>query len=249
MEWLLRSASPDRTSTRSVGATTSLRRGAVRIQGESRLGFRALNHETGVQETAQTAEPVQAAEQQTIPVLEESEAGRLVQAFKSGTMTGAQIERLKPGSALRAEFERLAEVELPATSSETRRALRLMQEAQRQKNAAAVKVPTLDGQDAEAYNLGNENAQGGAADGRGEVSHAGGVSGVAGGTVERVPGSGGLDDSGQPQAAASGADGIHHVYRRFLTPDTAGVPESKGITALELGDATGSPQFFCAGAA
>ena len=35
-----------------------------------------------------------------------------MQAFKSGTMTGAQIERLKPGSALRTEFERLAEVEL-----------------------------------------------------------------------------------------------------------------------------------------
>ena len=202
-----------------------------------------------MQETAQTAEPVQAAEQQTIPVLEESEAGRLVQAFKNGTMTGAQIERLKPGSALRAEFERLAEVELPATSSETRRVLRLMQEAQRQKNAAAVKVPTLDGQDIEAYNLGNENAQGGAADGREEVPDYGGVPGMDGGTVERGPRSGGVGIGGQPQTGDGGAAGGDHVYRRFLTPDTAGVLESKGITALELGDATGSPQFFCAGAA
>lgn len=51
-------------------------------------------------------------------------ANELVQAYREGTLTNAQIETLKPGGANRAAFEQATGMKLPETSSETRRMLR-----------------------------------------------------------------------------------------------------------------------------
>ncbi len=51
-------------------------------------------------------------------------ADELVQAYRKGTLTNAQMETLKPGGANRAAFERATGMKLPETSSETRRILR-----------------------------------------------------------------------------------------------------------------------------
>lgn len=53
-----------------------------------------------------------------------SEIQALTEAFKNGTLTSKQIETLKPGGANRAAFEEVTGLQLPATSSETRRMLR-----------------------------------------------------------------------------------------------------------------------------
>lgn len=51
-------------------------------------------------------------------------ADDVVNAWRSGTLTNAQIETLKPGGVNRAAFEQATGVKLPDTSSETRRVLR-----------------------------------------------------------------------------------------------------------------------------
>lgn len=48
----------------------------------------------------------------------------VVSAWRSGTLTNAQLETLKPGGVNRAAFEQATGVKLPDTSSETRRVLR-----------------------------------------------------------------------------------------------------------------------------
>lgn len=48
----------------------------------------------------------------------------VVSAWRSGTLTNAQLDTLKPGGVNRAEFEQATGVKLPDTSSETRRVLR-----------------------------------------------------------------------------------------------------------------------------
>ena len=48
----------------------------------------------------------------------------MVNAWRSGTLTNAQLETLKPGGVNRAAFEQATGVKLPDTSSETRRFLR-----------------------------------------------------------------------------------------------------------------------------
>lgn len=51
-------------------------------------------------------------------------ADELVQAYREGALTNAQIETLKPGGANRVAFEQATGMKLPETSSETRRMLR-----------------------------------------------------------------------------------------------------------------------------
>jgi len=51
-------------------------------------------------------------------------ADDVVNAWRSGTLTNAQLETLKPGGVNRAAFEQATGVKLPDTSSETRRVLR-----------------------------------------------------------------------------------------------------------------------------
>ena len=54
----------------------------------------------------------------------QSSADDVVSAWRSGTLTNAQLETLKPGGVNRAVFEQATGVKLPDTSSETRRFLR-----------------------------------------------------------------------------------------------------------------------------
>lgn len=54
----------------------------------------------------------------------QSGADDVVNAWRSGTLTNAQLETLKPGGVNRAAFEQATGVKLPDTSSETRRVLR-----------------------------------------------------------------------------------------------------------------------------
>ena len=72
-------------------------------------------------------------------------ADDVVNAWRSGTLTNAQLETLKPGGVNRAAFEQATGVKLPDTSSETRKFLR-----------------SIDNQQAQVYDEINNMAQGGA---------------------------------------------------------------------------------------
>lgn len=54
----------------------------------------------------------------------QSSADDVVSAWRSGTLTNAQLDTLKPGGVNRAAFEQATGMKLPDTSSETRRVLR-----------------------------------------------------------------------------------------------------------------------------
>lgn len=83
---------------------------------------------TGLDDTAQYAEA--SANDVPIPSLEnaaqaaQSGADDVVSAWRSGTLTNAQLDTLKPGGVNRAAFEQATGVKLPDTSSESRRFLR-----------------------------------------------------------------------------------------------------------------------------
>lgn len=100
-------------------------------------------------DTAQYAEA--AANDVPIPSLEnaaqaaQSGADDVVNAWRSGTLTNAQLETLKPGGVNRAAFEQATGVKLPDTSSDTRKFLR-----------------SIDNQQAQVYDEINNMAQGGA---------------------------------------------------------------------------------------
>ena len=72
-------------------------------------------------------------------------ADDVVNAWRSGTLTNAQLDTLKPGGVNRAAFEQATGVKLPDTSSETRKFLR-----------------SIDNQQAQVYDEINNMAQGGA---------------------------------------------------------------------------------------
>lgn len=83
---------------------------------------------TGLDDTAQYAEA--SANDVPIPSLENAAqaaqggADDVVNAWRSGTLTNAQLETLKPGGVNRAAFEQATGMKLPDTSSETRQLLR-----------------------------------------------------------------------------------------------------------------------------
>lgn len=75
----------------------------------------------------------------------QSGADDVVNAWRNGTLTNAQLETLKPGGVNRAAFEQTTGVKLPDTSSDTRKFLR-----------------SIDNQQAQVYDEINNMAQGGA---------------------------------------------------------------------------------------
>lgn len=121
--------------------------GAISAAGSSLIGSgvnrarEALgaNENAPVDTDMQQAEPVspdtETAPQQPTAAAQDavqSPVTAAVEAFRNGTLTNQQLEDLKPGGALRSEFEAATGMTLPETSSETRKVLKA--EAQIQTN-------------------------------------------------------------------------------------------------------------------
>lgn len=168
-----------------------------------------------------------------------------VEAFRNGTLTNQQLDDLKPGGALRSEFEAATGMTLPETSSATRQALKAgMQE----------EIPYLrpvDSAENTGYDGTNEVYTGGASyDGR--RGQSGNLTQSDGEGREGIPellrnvenGSGprtGSDDL-EERGTARGSQ----VLRGFLTasPEAQNAINQSGATPLELRDTTSDPQLF-----
>lgn len=168
-----------------------------------------------------------------------------VEAFRNGTLTNQQLDDLKPGGALRSEFEAATGMTLPETSSATRKALKAgMQE----------EIPYLrpvDSAENTGYDGTNETYTGGASyDGQGEQSrdfaqpNREGREGVP--ELLRNPANGGGPGTGADIVDGRNATGRSQVVRGFLTasPETQAAVAQSGATPLELRDTTSDPQLF-----
>lgn len=147
-------------------------------------------------------------------------ADDVVNAWRSGTLTNAQLETLKPGGVNRAAFEQATGMKLPDTSSDTRKFLR-----------------SIDNQQAQVYDEINNMAQGGALN---ERTGKNAVRGMAEDAEWSGAGAGNGDVQGRVPA------GGNPVLRQFLTP-SENINEAikrSGATPMELVDTTGNPQFF-----
>lgn len=147
-------------------------------------------------------------------------ADDVVNAWRSGTLTNAQIETLKPGGVNRAAFEQATGVKLPDTSSETRKFLR-----------------SIDNQQAQVYDEITNMAQGGA------LNERTGENAVRGMAENAEPG---RDGAGNGDVQGRVPAGGNPVLRQFLTP-SENINEAikrSGATPMELVDTTGNPQFF-----
>ena len=113
--------------------------GAISAAGSSLIGSgvnrarEALgaNENAPVDTDVQHAEPVspdtETAPQQPTAAAQDavqSPVTAAVEAFRNGTLTNQQLDDLKPGGALRSEFEAATGMTLPETSSETRKTLK-----------------------------------------------------------------------------------------------------------------------------
>ena len=113
--------------------------GAISAAGSSLIGSgvnrarEALgaNENAPVDTDVQQAEPVspdtETAPQQPTAAAQDavqSPVTAAVEAFRNGTLTNQQLEDLKPGGALRSEFEAATGMKIPDTSSETRNTLK-----------------------------------------------------------------------------------------------------------------------------
>ena len=113
--------------------------GAISAAGSSLIGSgvnrarEALgaNENAPVDTDVQQAEPVspdtETAPQQPTAAAQDavqSPVTAAVEAFRNGTLTNQQLDDLKPGGALRSEFEAATGMTLPETSSETRKTLK-----------------------------------------------------------------------------------------------------------------------------
>lgn len=113
--------------------------GAISAAGSSLIGSgvnrarEALeaNGNAPVDTDVQQAEPVspdtEPSQQQPTAAAQDavqSPVTAAVEAFRNGTLTNQQLEDLKPGGALRSEFEAATGMTLPETSSETRKTLK-----------------------------------------------------------------------------------------------------------------------------
>lgn len=125
----------------------------------------------------------------------QSSADDVVSAWRSGTLTNAQLETLKPGGVNRAAFEQATGMKLPDTSSETRKFLR-----------------SIDNQQAQVYDEVNNMVQGGALN---ERTGKNAVRGMAEDAEWSGSGYGNGDVQGRVPA------GGNPVLRQFLTPDNA----------------------------
>lgn len=168
-----------------------------------------------------------------------------VEAFRNGTLTNQQLDDLKPGGALRSEFEAATGMTLPETSSATRNALKAgMQE----------EIPYLrpvDSAENTGYDETNETYTGGASDdgtgrGNGKIAEPNGEG------REGIPEL--LRDAGNSHGAQASEglvgnwnpSGGTQVLRGFLnvSPETQAAVERSGATPLELRDTTSDPQLF-----
>ncbi len=169
----------------------------------------------------------------------------IVDAYRNGTLTNKQIDQLKPGGELRQAFEEATGVTLPATSSETRKALR---------TGAQNEIPYLHSIDSTAntgYDGTNETYTGGASydgTGSGERSFAEqdgeGRDGIP--ELLRNAENGSGAKSGEISMGGRDNAGGSQVLRGFLTlsPETQASIERSGATPLELRDTTSDPQLF-----
>lgn len=83
--------------------------------------------DTDVQQAEQVSSDTETAPQQPTAAAQDavqSPVTAAVEAFRNGTLTNQQLDDLKPGGALRSEFEAATGMTLPETSSETRKALK-----------------------------------------------------------------------------------------------------------------------------
>lgn len=168
-----------------------------------------------------------------------------VEAFRNGTLTNQQLDDLKPGGALRSEFEAATGMTLPETSSATRNALKAgMQE----------EIPYLrpvDSAENTGYDETNETYTGGA-NYDGTRSESGSIAEPDGEGREgipellRNPENGGRAQSGEGLVGERDTTGGSQVLRGFLTvsPGTQAAIEQSGATPLELRDTSSDPQLF-----
>lgn len=234
--------------------------GAISAAGSSLIGngvnrareaFGA-NGNAPVDTDVQQAEPVspdtETAPQQPTAAAQDavqSPVTAAVEAFRNGTLTNQQLDDLKPGGALRSEFEAATGMTLPETSSATRNALKAgMQE----------EIPYLrpvDSAENTGYDGTNETYTGGASDvgtgrGNGKIAEPNGEG------REGIPEL--LRDAGNSHGAQASEglvgnwnpSGGTQVLRGFLnvSPETQAAVERSGATPLELRDTTSDPQLF-----
>lgn len=234
--------------------------GAISAAGSSLIGSgvnrarEALgaNGNAPVDTDVQQAEPVspstETAPQQPTAAAQDaaqSPVTAAVEAFRNGTLTNQQLDDLKPGGALRSEFEAATGMTLPETSSATRKALKAgMQE----------EIPYLrpvDSAENTGYDGTNETYTGGASyDGNGRTSGSIAQSDGEGreGIPEllRNPENGGRSGTGNGSMEGRNDAGGSQVLRGFLTdsPEVQAALERNGATPLELRDTTSDPQLF-----
>lgn len=234
--------------------------GAISAAGSSLIGsgvnrareVLGANGNAPVDTDVQQAEPVspstETAPQQPTAAAQDavqSPVTAAVEAFRNGTLTNQQLDDLKPGGALRSEFEAATGMTLPETSSATRQALKAgMQE----------EIPYLrpvDSTENTGYDGTNETYTGGASDdgtgrGNGKIAEPNGEG------REGIPEL--LRDAGNSHGAQASEglvgnwnpSGGTQVLRGFLnvSPETQAAVERSGATPLELRDTTSDPQLF-----
>lgn len=204
--------------------------------------------DTDVQQNETVSPSTETAPQQPAAAAQDavqSPVTAAVEAFRNGTLTNQQLDDLKPGGALRSEFEAATGMTLPETSSETRKALKAgMQE----------EIPYLrpiDSAENAGYDGTNEAYTGGASyDGNGRTSGSIAQSDGEGreGIPEllRNPENGGRSGTGNGSMEGRNDAGGSQVLRGFLTdsPEVQAALERNGATPLELRDTTSDPQLF-----
>lgn len=204
--------------------------------------------DTDVQQNETVSPSTETAPQQPTAAAQDavqSPVTAAVEAFRNGTLTNQQLDDLKPGGALRSEFEAATGMTLPETSSATRNALKAgMQE----------EIPYLrpvDSAENTGYDGTNEAYTGGASydgTGSGERSFAEqdgeGHTGIP--ELLRDAENGGRSGVGARAMDERGNAGGSQVLRGFLTlsPETQAAIEQSGATPLELRDTTSDPQLF-----
>lgn len=224
-----------------IGSGVNRAREALGANGNAPVDTDVQQNET----VSPSAEP--APQQPTAAVQDavQSPVTAAVEAFRNGTLTNQQLDDLKPGGALRSEFEAATGMTLPETSSATRNALKAgMQE----------EIPYLrpvDSAENTGYDGTNETYTGGASDvgtgrGNGKIAEPNGEG------REGIPEL--LRDAGNSHGAQASEglvgnwnpSGGTQVLRGFLnvSPETQAAVERSGATPLELRDTTSDPQLF-----
>lgn len=204
--------------------------------------------DTDVQQAEPVSPSTETAPQQPTAAAQDavqSPVTAAVEAFRNGTLTNQQLDDLKPGGALRSEFEAATGMTLPETSSATRQALKAgMQE----------EIPYLrpvDSTENTGYDGTNEAYTGGA-NYDGTRSESGSIAEPDGEGREgipellRNPENGGRAQSGEGLVGKRDTTGGSQVLRGFLTvsPGTQAAIEQSGATPLELRDTSSDPQLF-----